>query len=275
MSDDFFQVTNIGTVAHLQLNRPERLNTMTPEFFHSLRSTVEALDAEGQTRALVISSTGKHFSAGMSLEVFSEGGGASPVGSARERLQFQRTLRELIAALNALEVARFPVICAVQGGCIGGGLDLATACDIRLCSTDAFFVVQEIAVGMAADLGVLQRLPKIVPQGVARQMAYTGERMGSARALAVGLVNEVLNDHETTLARAMGLAAAIAAKSPVAVAVSKAALSFARDHPVGESLEQMAVSQSAIYDPAEIELAIRAWKRKQETSFASLIGHGR
>ena len=195
----FFEVARDAGVAHLQLNRPERLNTMTPEFFTALHRTVEELDTKGDTRALVISSTGKHFSAGMSFDVFGDDGHAAQVGSARARLQFRRTLTKLMSALTVLEQVRFPVVCAVQGGCIGGGLDLATACDIRLCSRDAFFVVQEISIGMAADLGVLQRLPKIVSPGVARQMAYTGERVGAERALDVGLVNEVLESHPAVL----------------------------------------------------------------------------
>ena len=114
--------------------------------------------------------------------------------TSRTRLSFQESLRRLMGCFDVLDEVRFPVICAIQGGCIGGGLDLATACDIRLCSADAFFSVQEIHIGMAADLGVLQRLPKIVPQGVAREMAYTGERLPAERALAVGLVNAVLPD---------------------------------------------------------------------------------
>ena len=128
----------------------------------------------------------------------------------RARLSFQESLRRLIDCFSALDEARFPVICAVQGGCIGGALDLATACDIRVCSADAFFTVQEIHIGMMADLGVLQRLAKIVPPGVARQMAYTGERVDAKRALEVGLVNAVLPDAGALLDHAMSLARQIA-----------------------------------------------------------------
>jgi enoyl-CoA hydratase/carnithine racemase len=185
-------------VAHLQLCRPERLNTMAPPFFPALRDAVQALNTSGQTRALVISSTGKHFCAGMALDVFATESLA--LANARERLAFQDWLRQLMHCFDVLEQARFPVIAAIQGGCIGGALDLATACDLRVCSADAFFTVQEIHIGMAADLGVLQRLPKIVPPAVAREMAYTGDRVGAERALAIGLVNAVLPDAEATLA---------------------------------------------------------------------------
>ncbi|WP_395692308.1 enoyl-CoA hydratase-related protein [Piscinibacter sp.] len=276
MSDDFFSLQRDGAVAHLQLNRPERMNTMTPAFFPALRDAVRGLQDDAQTRALVISSTGRHFSAGMALEVF----GASSEGSAlqqmldtrspRARLSFQESLRRLIDCFSALDEARFPVICAVQGGCIGGALDLATACDMRVCSADAFFTVQEIHIGMMADLGVLQRLAKIVPQGVARQMAYTGERVDAKRALETGLVNAVLADHAAVLEHALGLARQIAAKSPLAVAGSKMALNLARDHGTASALQQMTLLQSAIFDTTEMAEAIAAWKDKREGEFAPL-----
>ena len=218
--NDYFQLSAQGGIAHLQLNRPERMNTMDPRFFPAVRDAVRALNDEGATRVLVVSSTGKHFSAGMSLDVFGSGDALLNTGTARERLRFQETLRKLIDCFTALDEARFPIVCAIQGGCIGGALDLATACDIRVCSADAFFTVQEIHIGMMADLGVLQRLAKIVPQGVAREMAYTGDRMNAERALAVGLVNAVLPDAARLLQHAMALAQNIAAKSPLAVAGS-------------------------------------------------------
>ena len=188
--NDFFELTLADHIAHLRLNRPERMNTMAPAFFTGLRDAVRGLQDDASARVLVVSSTGKHFSAGMSLDVFANDELAGlDTSSARARLNFQETLRRLMDCFSALDEARFPSLCAIQGDCIGGALDLAAACDIRVCSADAFFTVQEINIGMTADLGVLQRLPKIVPQGVARQMAYTGEQLDAQRALAVGLVN--------------------------------------------------------------------------------------
>jgi enoyl-CoA hydratase len=294
--NEFFSLQRDGAVAHLQLNRPERMNTLSPAFFPALRDAVRGLLDDASTRALVISSTGKHFSAGMALDVFSATAASDappPVerrdphgdsrreavgallqmldtGSARARLSFQESLRRLVDCFSALDEARFPVICAVQGGCIGGALDLATACDIRVCSADAFFTVQEIHIGMMADLGVLQRLARIVPQGVARQMAYTGERIDAKRALETGLVNAVLADPGALLDHAMGLARQIAAKSPLAVAGSKLALNHARDHGTAASLQQMTLLQSAIFDTAEMAEAIAAWQNKREGEFAPL-----
>jgi enoyl-CoA hydratase len=246
------------------------MNTMDPGFFPALRDAVRALDDAGQTRVLVIASTGKHFSAGMALDVFAGGLGLLDTSDARKRLAFQAGLRKLMDCFTAVDEARFPVLCAVQGGCIGGALDLAAACDIRVCTADAFFTVQEITIGMAADLGSLQRLPKIVPQGVARQMAYTGERLGAERALAAGLVNAVLPDAAALEAHVMALAREIAGKSPLAVAGSKLALNFARDHGTADALAQMSLLQSAIFDVREMERAIVAWKAKAPADFEPL-----
>ena len=268
--NDFFTLGIDDGIAHLQLNRPERLNTMAPPFFPALRDAVRGLHDSGDARVLVISSSGKHFSAGMALDVFAGDGALLATATARARLSFQDSLRKLIDCFNAIDEARFPVVCVVQGGCIGGGLDLATACDIRVCTADAFFTVQEIHIGMMADLGVLQRLAKLVPPGVAREMAYTGERIGAERALAVGLVNAVLLDADAALVHAMALAKSIAVKSPLAIAGSKLALNHARDHGTAASLAQMTLLQSAIFDTDEMALAIEAWKAKQAATFGAL-----
>jgi enoyl-CoA hydratase len=269
-STEFFALSHERGVAHLQLNRPERMNTMTPAFFPAVRDAVQQLSDRGETRALVISSTGKHFSAGMALDVFAGDELALAAKTPRERLSFQRSLKKLMDCFTALDEARFPIVCAVQGACVGGALDLATACDLRVCSADAFFTVQEISIGMAADLGVLQRLPKIVPQGVAREMAYTGERVGAERALAIGLVNEVLADAEAARERALALARTIAAKSPLAIAGTKLALNHARDHSTASALEQMTLLQSAIFDTDEMAAAIEAWQARRSAEFDPL-----
>jgi len=269
--NDFFQLTvDDRGVAHLQLNRPERMNTMAPAFFPAFRDAVQALNDEGRARVLVISSTGKHFSAGMALDTFGGDGAMLDTASARARLSFQDGLRKLMACFDVLDSARLPVVCAVQGGCIGGALDLASACDLRYCTADAFFCIQEINIGMAADLGVLQRLPKLLPQGVVRELAYAGERLAAERALQWGLVSAVLPDAAALLDHAMGVARAIAAKSPLAIAGSKLALNHARDHGTAAALQQMTLLQSAIFDTGEMAVAIEAWKAKREPQFEPL-----
>ena len=274
--NDFFSLNlNPDGVAHLVLNRPERMNQMVPEFFPALRDSLRELHDSGSARVLVISSTGKHFCAGMALETFAGQGSMLDTSNPRARLSFQDSLRRLMDCFTALDEARFPVLCAIQGGCIGGAFDLAAACDIRYASADAFFSVQEINIGMAADLGVLQRLQVIMPSGLARELAYTGERLTAERALAVGLVNAVLPDADSLLAHVMQVAKKIAGKSPLAVAGSKLALNHARDHGVAASLQQMSLLQSAIFDQTEMSLAIVAWKDKQPADFEPLAPIGK
>ncbi len=268
--NDFFQLSVDAGIAHLQLNRPERMNTMAPAFFPMFRDAVQRLHDEASARVLVISSTGKHFSAGMALDTFAGDGLGLDTGSARARLSFQDNLRKLMACVDVLDPARLPVLCAVQGGCIGGAFDLAAACDLRYCTADAFFCIQEINIGMAADLGVLQRLPKLIAPGVVRELAYTGERLGAARALELGLVNAVLPDADALLQHTLKVAASIAAKSPLAIAGSKLAINHARDHGTAAALHQMTLLQSAIFDSAEMALAIDGWKAKQPGHFAPL-----
>ena len=159
--NDFFELTLADHIAHLRLNRPERMNTMAPAFFTGLRDAVRGLQDDASARVLVVSSTGKHFSAGMSLDVFANDELAGlDTSSARARLNFQETLRRLMDCFSALDEARFPSLCAIQGDCIGGALDLAAACDIRVCSADAFFTVQEINIGMTAASACCSGCPR-------------------------------------------------------------------------------------------------------------------
>ncbi|GAB1384172.1 hypothetical protein MASR1M50_24930 [Burkholderiales bacterium] len=176
-----FQLSISDHIAHLVLSRPEAMNTMGPAFWHELDQVLEQLHQGGQARVLLVSSTGKHFSAGMALEVF---GGAIQMDDASP--EGRAAIADLLAALQAtftrLETLRIPVVVAIQGGCVGGAVDMVTAACIRYATQDAFFCVQEINIGMVADVGTLQRLPKLVPLAVVKELAYTGRRMPAARA---------------------------------------------------------------------------------------------
>jgi len=273
--NEFFRIDHdlASGIAELVLQRPERMNTMAPALFPALRDAVQALDDAGATRVLILRAEGKHFCAGMALDTFAPDGPMQAMldtADARKRLAFQTQLRRLMASFDALDAARFPIVCAVQGACVGGALDLAAACDLRVCSADAFFTVQEIHIGMAADLGVLQRLQRLLPQGLARELAYTGDRLGAERALATGFVNAVLPDADALVAQARKLAASIAAKSPLAIAASKLALNHARDHSTADALQQMTLLQSAVFDIDEMARAIAAWQAKTPATFAPL-----
>jgi enoyl-CoA hydratase len=266
------EVSLEGAIAHVRLCRPEALNTMTRAFWSELPDALRAIDNEGKARVVVLSSTGKHFTAGMDLSVFA-GAGIAPV-LAREIGRVRESLRhsvfQLQESFNAIEKLRMPVLAAIQGGCIGGGVDMITACDARYCTDDAFFCIQEINIGMTADLGTLQRLPKIIPSGMARELAYTGRRLPAARAKEIGLVNETFRDHAALLAGVMQVAAEIAERSPLAVCASKEMLNYARDHSLADSLNYMAAWQTGMYHPADMAESFAAKSEKRKPVFEDL-----
>jgi enoyl-CoA hydratase len=264
-----FTLTERDHVAHLVLNRPDAMNTMNPAFWRELDDMLSALHREGRARALVISSTGKHFSAGMALETF---GGAIALDdrSPEGRAAIFDLLTDMQATFTKLETLRIPVIAAIQGGCIGGAVDMVTACCIRYATADAFFCIQEINIGMVADVGTLQRLPKLVPLGVVKELAYTGRRLPAQRALACGLVNEVFDTSEATLAAALQCAREIAAKPPVAIWGTKQVIDYARDHSTEDALRQMGWVQGAIWSNSHVREAIAAMKEKRAGQFPPL-----
>jgi enoyl-CoA hydratase len=264
-----FSLTIENHVAHLVLNQPKAMNTMHPQFWRELDGVLSDLHRSGEARALVISSTGKHFSAGMALETF---GGAIQMNDATPegRAAVFDTLSDMQATFTKLETLRIPVIVAIQGGCIGGAVDMVTACCIRYASAEAFFCIQEINIGMVADVGTLQRLPKLIPLAVVKELAYTGRRLTADKAMHYGLVNAVFESPEATLQAAMECAKEIASKPPVAMWGTKQAIHFARDHTVDESLKQMGWLQAAIWSNRHVGEAVTAMKEKRAGNFPAL-----
>ena len=264
-----FSLTIENHVAHLVLNQPKAMNTMHPQFWRELDGVLSDLHRSGEARALVISSTGKHFSAGMALETF---GGAIQMNDATPegRAAVFDTLSDMQATFTKLETLRIPVIVAIQGGCIGGAVDMVTACCIRYASAEAFFCIQEINIGMVADVGTLQRLPKLIPLAVVKELAYTGRRLTADKAMQYGLVNAVFESPEATLQAAMECAKEIASKPPVAMWGTKQAIHFARDHTVDESLKQMGWLQAAIWSNRHVGEAVSAIKEKRTGNFPAL-----
>jgi enoyl-CoA hydratase len=269
-----FDVSIENKVAHLRLCRPDQLNTMIPSFWSELPEIVRDIDAGAKARAIVISSTGRHFCAGMDLSVFtgtsalSGGGGASEEG--RRRSFLWMLVQHLQDSFTALEQVRMPVLVAVQGGCIGGAVDMVCAADMRYCSADAFFCVQEINIGMTADVGTLQRLPKLIPEGIARELAYTGDRMPAARAFECGLVNRVFDDHESLVAGTLEIAERIARHSPLAIWGTKEMLNYTRDHSVADSLRHIAGWQSGMFHGADMLEEFAAKSEQREPVFEDL-----
>ena len=257
-----YQSLSISTqdaVAHVQLNRPEAMNAMNQDFWQEFPQAIRELDASGDVRAIVISGAGKHFSAGMDLEVFANAGQILFQGEDGRRGELMRRLvLKLQDCFNAMEQVSMPVLTAIHGGCIGGAVDLVCASDMRYCTQDAYFVIKEIDMGMTADLGTLQRLPGLIAPGLARELAYTGRNMEAEEALRSGFVNQVFSDQDAMLDGVMGIARQIAAKSPLAVAGCKQMINYARDHALADSLNHMATWQAGMFQPTDIMEAMKA-----------------
>ena len=264
-----FSLTIENHIAHLVLNRPQALNTMGPRFWGELDTVLTDLHKNKAARALVISSTGKHFSAGMALDAFA-GSVQMDDQSPEGRAAIFDNLTAMQATFTKLETLRIPVIAALHGGVIGGAVDMVTACCIRYGSKDTFFCIQEINIGMVADVGTLQRLPKLVPLAVVKELAYTGRRMGADKALGYGLLNEVFDTQEQTLEAALQCAAEIASKPPVAIWGTKQAVHYARDHTVDEALRQMGWLQAAIWSNRHVGEAVTAFQGKRTGQYPDL-----
>jgi enoyl-CoA hydratase len=261
-----------GHVAEIRFNRPDQYNTMVMAFWQELVDVFAAIDEIPEVRAVLISSTGRHFTAGLDLNAFA--GIAAEISQGdRGRLgeQFRRTVLEMQESFSVIDRCRVPVLVATQGGCIGGGVDLISACDMRYCTADAFFCIQEINIGMTADVGTLQRLPHLMPAGMVREMAYTGRRLPAAEALRLGLVNRLYDSHETMLADVRAIAAEIAAKSPLAITGTKRVLAYTRDHSVDDSLEYMATWQAGMFMTGDLIEQMQANQEKRPARFDNLM----
>jgi enoyl-CoA hydratase len=269
-----FTVSIEDGVAHIQMNRPEAFNAMNRAFWNELPAIVRDIDDNARARCIVISSTGKHFSSGMDLGVFTDSEGLNPAAQADRHNaaeSFRRHVHLLQDSFSCLDEARMPVIVAVQGGVIGGAVDMTSACDIRYATADAFFAIQEINIGMTADVGTFPRLCKLIPEGWVRELAYTGRRLPAARAREIGLVNEVFETHEQVVEHALATAREIASKSPLAVAGSKVMINYARDHSIRDALDYVAVWNAAMLSPAHMMEAFQAKAQKREASFPDLL----
>jgi len=248
-------------VATVCLNRPDKANAMNGTMWDELQRCFEWLDQEPTVRAVILAGNGKHFCAGLDLGVFGDLHGSS-ADPARRAEQLRHTILRLQGNLSAIEKCRVPVLAAIHNTCIGGGVDMTCCADMRYATEDAFFSIREIDIGMTADVGTLQRLPKIIPDGVVRELAYTGRNMHAKEARDVGFVNRVFDNRETMLREVTAIARAIAAKSPLAVRGSKEMLLYSRDHSVAEGLNYIATWNAGMMSQVDLQAGIQAQMSK-------------
>jgi len=255
-----------NAVAEVFLNRPDKANSMNAPMWRELQDCFEWLDSEPAVRVVILAAEGKHFCAGIDLAML-----ATVQGEAQEPARRAETLRRNILRmqdnLSAVEKCRKPVLAAIHNTCIGGAIDLVTCADMRYASGDAWFSVREVDIGMTADVGTLQRLPKLIPYAVACELAYTGRNMDADEAQRVGLVNRVFADRDTLLSEVRRIAATIATKSPLAVRGSKEMLLYSRDHSVQEGLNYIATWNAGMLSEHDLREGITAQAEKRAARY--------
>jgi enoyl-CoA hydratase len=267
MTFETFEVNIDQHIAQVVINRPERANALNQKAWEEMKTIFKELDENEEVRVIILSGNGKHFCAGIDLELLMNVAQFSQKCEGRKREQLRKKVLELQAPINAIEQCSKPVLAAIHGGCIGGGVDIVSACDMRYCTDDAYFTIKEIDMGMVADLGTLQRLPKIIAAGIAREMAYTGRNVTGQEAERIGLTNRSFPDAETMEAEVMKIAHSIATKSPLSIRGTKAILNHSRDHSVADGLEYMATWNAAMLLSDDLMEAFQAKMQKRETVF--------
>jgi len=269
-----FTVDIANNIAHITLNRPKKRNAMNPAFWNELPEIVRDIDHNSRARVIVISSTGPHFTSGIDVSAFNQDAIDDPKEQRAARIRagaaFYGAVKSMQDSFTVLEQCRLPVIVAIQGGCIGGGVDLITACDMRYATEDAFVTIFETNIGMTADVGTFPRITKLIPDGIARELAYTGRRMSAGEAKDVGLVNQVFEDQKKMIEAVMAIAADIASKAPLAITGCKQMMNYSRDHSVADSLDYIAIWNASMLQREEIFEAMKANAEKRPGDFVDL-----
>jgi len=270
MTFETLDVSNTGPIATVVLNRPNKLNAMNGTMFREIGEAFKLLDQNPAVRVIILSAKGKHFTAGLDLKesanllAFTEG------DPARMREKLRRDILGLQACFTAIEDCRAPVIAAIHGLCLGGGIDLTAACDMRIAAADTKFAIQEVNVAIVADLGTLQRAPYLLPGGILKELALTGRHFSAEEASKYGFVNSIEVDQKAAITAAHKMASEIAAKSPLAVSGTKAILNHARDHSVKDGLDYVATWNSGQLLSEDLMKAGAAILTRETAEFADL-----
>ncbi len=255
-------------VAYVTFNRPEKANALNQTAWDELQTCFEELDENPEARVVVLSGNGKHFCSGIDISLLmGMQQKTDDKCEGRKREKMRKMILSLQAPINAIAKCSKPVIAQIHGGCIGGGLDIAAACDMRYCSEDAYFSIKEVDMGLVADLGTLQRLPKLIGDGIVREMAYTARKMSGTEAKSVHLVNQCFATQEELKESVGKLAKNIAEKSPLVIRGTKEMLNYSKDHSVEDGLNYVATWNAATILSEDLATAMQASMTKQKPSF--------
>jgi enoyl-CoA hydratase len=264
MAYKFVEIEVSDNIATLALARVESLNALNLEFTREIAGAVREVRAMDEVRVIIVKSDAREFCAGLDLKAFTTMG---LDGSAKSNLEFPVKLADLFDSCNVLDECPKPVIAAVHGMCVGGGLDIISACDIRLCTDDARFSLREAAIGLVADMGVLQRLPHIIGQGYTREMAYTARFFTAGDAARMGLVNAVYATRETMLEEARKLAASIVDNAPLAVQATKEVLNYSRHTDIRKGMTLALHKNMVLFTSHDLMEAVAAFREKRKPVF--------
>jgi enoyl-CoA hydratase len=255
-------------IATVRLNRPEKANAMNAAMWQDIRRAFRWVDETPEARVAVLQGEGKLFTAGIDLQMMMGLGlQIQNECDGRTREALRRLILDMQDTLTSLERCRKPVLAAIHGACVGGGIDLVTCADMRYCSADAYFTIKEIDIGMTADVGTLQRLPRLVGEGIARELAYTGRNFAADEARQIGLVNRLFESREALYAGVREIAATIAAKSPLSIRGTKEMITYARDHSVADSLNYIATWNAAMLMSQDLTEAMMSNMARKAPSF--------
>jgi enoyl-CoA hydratase/carnithine racemase len=266
-----FETLAVGLDQHIatvRLNRPDKANAINATMWQEIRRAFAWADDTPEVRVVILEGEGRLFTAGIDLQMFATLAPQQPGGcDARTREALRRSILDLQDTLTSLERCRKPVLAAIHGACVGGGIDLITCADMRYCSADAYFTIKEIDIGMTADVGTLQRLPRLIGEGMARELAYTGRKVDGAEAREMRLVNQVFDSREALEAGVRAIAATIAAKSPLSIRGTKEMITYARDHTVADGLNYIATWNAAMLMSHDLQEAMSANAAKRPPAF--------
>ncbi len=263
-----FNVEKENKIATVSINRAEKANSLDVEAWHEMKQVFETLAEDKEVRVIILRGEGKHFCAGMDLaSLMTIPNNGSEKCQAKQRLKIRKFIKDIQDCISAIEACKKPVIAAIQKACVGGGINIVTACDMRYCTDDTFFSIKEVDLGIVADIGVLQRLPTIINPGYVAELAYTGRNFNGQEAKRLGLVTDSFSEYQDMMTHVIGVAKDIASKSPLVTRGIKEMLLYKRDHSVADAMNYISTWNAGLLLSEDLNIAMMAYMQKTAPVF--------